>query len=160
MVGAALSIVLFTVFTLPTWFLISLGTDSTDAWADLGYVALMILILLVLPPIALAVSFAVGMPVDKRTMAGPKTRAAAWFAQIAAAPALIATAIAMLSGSVAPWLPFVNLVLPAAAAGFVARMVVDRVMGNRTATMVVLAVTAVVAAAPLFMLALTRFGGV
>src|SRR5690606_15383252 len=100
MVGAALSIVLFTVFTLPTWFLISAGTDSTDGWADLGYVAFMILVLLVLPPVALATAFLGGMPIDKRTWTSTPRQAAVWFAYLAAVPAALAAGLAFLSGPI------------------------------------------------------------
>lgn len=160
LIGAALAIVLFTVLTLPTWFLISAGTGDGDAWSDLGYVALMIFVLLVLPPVALGTALLGGMPIDRRTRAHTARHAAVWFAYLAAVPAVLAAGIAFVSGPIAPWLPFATLIIPAMAAGYIARMVIDKVMGNRTVTMVVLAVTAVVAVAPLFMLGLTRFGGV
>lgn len=160
LIGAALSIVFFTVLTLPTWFLISAGTADEDSWTDLGYVALMIFVLLVLPPVALGTALLGGMPVDKRTRTRTPRHAAVWFAYVAAVPAVLAAGIAFVSGPIAPWLPFATLIVPAMGAGYLARLVLDTVMGNRTLTMVVLAVTAVVAVAPLFMLALTRFGGV
>jgi hypothetical protein len=110
------------------------------------------------PVIALGLAFGAGLPVDRRTRDMPTGRAVAWFAQLAAAPALIAAGIAIFSAPVAPWLPFVNLLLPAAAAGALARLWVRPVLRSRAGTMAVVLVTVVLASAPLLLFVLVRSG--
>lgn len=159
-IGGAMSIVFFFVFTLPTWLLVPLGTAQLEGMEDLGYIALMIFVLLVLPGVALGTALIAGMPVDKRTWTQPPREAAKWFMFLAAIPALIPMVLVLISGPVAIWLPIINLVIPAMLAGYLSRRALDKVLSSRTTTSVVLALTAVVAVAPLFLLALTRFNGV
>jgi hypothetical protein len=158
LVAAAIGISAFTLLAVPTWLLIPYGTDGNDGWADLGYFALLLIILLVTPVIALATAFAAGIPVDRRTRELSTGRAVAWFAQLAAAPALIAAGIAMFTAPVAPWLPFVNLLLPAAGAGALARLWVGPVLCSRAGTMAVVLVTIVLASAPMLLFVLVRSG--
>lgn len=158
LVAAALSISIFTLLSVPTWLLIPYGTSTTDGWADLGYFALLLIILLVTPPIALALAFTAGAAVDKRTRHQSDRKAAAWLAQVAAAPALIAVAIAIFTAPISPWLPFINLLVPAAAAGALARLLVAPVLKSRAATMAAVLVTVILATAPLMLFFLVRMG--
>jgi hypothetical protein len=158
LVAAAIGISAFTLLSVPTWLLIPYGTPANDGWADLGYFALLLIILLMTPVIALGLAFAAGIAVDRRTREMPTGRACAWFAQLAAAPALIAAGIAIFSAPVAPWLPFVNLLLPAAGAGALARLWVGPVLRSRAGTMAVVLVTVVLASAPLLLFVLVRSG--
>lgn len=158
LVAAAIAISAFTILSLPTLFLIPFGTEGGDGWADLAYFALQLIFLLVTPVVALATAFAAGIPVDRRTRHLSTGRAVAWFAQVAAVPALIATGIVMVSSHVAPWLPFVTLLLPAAGAGALARLWVAPVLRSRAGTMAVVLVTVVIATAPLLLFFLVRAG--
>ena len=160
LVAGALAIVLFTLISVPTWLLIPYGTDPTLRLSGVGYFALLLIILLVTPAVALGLAFTAGQAVERRTAGLSPGRAAAWFAQLAAAPAVLAMLAAFLSGPVSSWLPFVNLVLPAAAAGALSRLLVDKVLGSRLATMIVLFVTVIVASAPLMLFVLIRVNGV
>lgn len=157
-VAAAIAISVFTLLSVPTWFLIPFGTSGDSGWTDLGYFALLFIMLMATPVIALALAFTAGIAVDRRTRHLGIGRAAAWFAQLAAAPALVGTAVAMLSGPVAPWLPFVNLLLPAAAAGAVARLGVAPVLRSRRGVIALVLVTMILATAPLLIVAVLRMG--
>lgn len=158
LVAAAIAISVFTLAAVPTWFLIPFGVAGDDGWADLGYFAMLFLFLMATPVVALAFAFTAGKAVDERTRHQSTARAVAWLAQVAAIPAVLATLVALVTSNAAPWLPFVNLIVPAAIAGAVARLGVARVLRSRAGTMAVVLVTVILASAPVFLFALLRMG--
>lgn len=157
-VAAAIAICVFTVLHLPTWFLIPYAGTDTEGMQDLAYLALMVFVLMATPVVALVTAFTLGLAVDKRTRHLSTGRAVAWFAQVALVPAIIGTAVVMFGSRMPAWMPFLSLLVPAAAAGALARLWVGKVLRSRGAVIALVLVTMVIASAPITLFIATRAG--
>lgn len=157
-VAAAIAISVFTLVHVPSWFLIQYASNDGSGWDTLAYVALMLIVLTGTPVVALVTTFTIGMAVDQRTRHLSTGRAAAWQAQVAMVPAIIATGFVIFSSGVAAWMPFLSLLVPAAVAGAVARLGVAKVLRSRGGVIALVLVTMVIASAPITLFIMVRSG--